>query len=167
MSYAQTDFLVRYRRMRGDAIFYPIGFGDNGLPTERFVERKYDIDKHSTTRHEFRRLCLEETIAFQGEDGQPLVISTTRPELLPACVALFCRTDDARYAHLIGGTVRVPIAGHDVPLLADDEVDPSFGTGLMMVCTFGDAEDVRRWRDNSLDTRAWCGPTHSTGTQPG
>ena len=61
MSYAQPDFIARYRRMRGDSVFYPIGFDDNGLPTERFVERKYDIDKRSTTRSEFRRLCLEET----------------------------------------------------------------------------------------------------------
>ena len=234
MSYAQPDFIVRYRRMRGDDIFYPIGFDDNGLPTERFVERKYGVDKQSTTRSEFRRLCLEETeqvaevyedlwrslglsvdwnvrystiddhcrrtaqlafvrllaagriyrasdpvfwdpsmgtalaqadletlerkawlndIAFSDADGQPLVISTTRPELLPACVALFCHASDDRYAHLVGRTATVPLFGHDVPVLADDEVDPSFGTGLMMVCTFGDAEDVRRWRNHRLDTR--------------
>ena len=238
MSYAQPDFLVRYRRMRGDDIFYPIGFDDNGLPTERFVERKYGIDKTSTTRSEFRRLCLEETaqvakvyeelwrslglsvdwsarystiddhcrrtaqlafvrllsagriyrasdpvfwdpsmgtalaqadletierkawlndIVFTGAEGQPLVISTTRLELLPACVALFCHTSDDRYVHLVGATATVPVAGHQVPILSDDEVDPAFGTGLMMVCTFGDADDVRRWRDNHLETRTVLG----------
>src|SRR6266581_1066167 len=61
MSYAQAEFVVRYRRMRGHSIFYPMGFDDNGLPTERFVERTYKINKHNVTRSEFRRICLEET----------------------------------------------------------------------------------------------------------
>ena len=234
MSYAQPDFIVRYRRMRGESIFYPIGFDDNGLPTERFVERRYGINKRSTTRSEFRRLCLDETeqaaqvyeelwralglsvdwrtrystiddhcrrtaqlafvrlldagriyragdpvfwdpamgtalaqadletverdawlhdISFTGANGQPLVISTTRPELLPACVALFCNAEDDRYRALIGTDADVPLAGRRVPVFADDEVDPAFGTGLMMVCTFGDAEDARRWREHRLELR--------------
>lgn len=234
MSYSQPDFIARYRRMRGDSVFYPIGFDDNGLPTERFVERKYGINKRTTTRSDFRRLCLEETeqvgqvyeelwralglsvdwrtrystidnhcrrtaqlafvrlleagriyragdpvfwdpvmatalaqadletlerdawlndISFSGPDGRLLVISTTRPELLPACVALFCNAEDARYQAVIGADAEVPLVGRRVPVLADDEVDPAFGTGLMMVCTFGDAEDVRRWRDRGLDLR--------------
>src|SRR6266705_801015 len=61
MSYAQAEFVVRYRRMRGHSIFYPMGFDANGLPTERFVERTYKINKHNVTRSEFRRICLEET----------------------------------------------------------------------------------------------------------
>lgn len=235
MSYAQPDFIARYRRMCGDAVFYPIGFDDNGLPTERFVERKYGIDKRTTTRSAFRRRCLDETaevakvyeelwralglsvdwttrystiddhcrrtaqlafvrlleagriyragdpvfwdpvmatalaqadletierdewlhdVAFAGADGRALVISTTRPELLPACVALFCHSADERYRAVIGTQAQVPLFGHHVPLLADDDVDPAYGTGLMMVCTFGDAEDVRRWRDHGLGLRA-------------
>ena len=61
MSYAQAEFVVRYRRMRGYSIYYPMGFDDNGLPTERYVERTYKINKNNTTRSEFRRVCLEET----------------------------------------------------------------------------------------------------------
>src|SRR5688500_15683363 len=61
MSYAQAEFVVRYQRMRGKRIFYPMGFDDNGLPTERFVERKYGIDARNVGRAEFRQLCLDET----------------------------------------------------------------------------------------------------------
>jgi valyl-tRNA synthetase len=234
MSYAQAEFVVRYRRMRGYSIFYPMGFDDNGLPTERFVERTYKINKHNVTRTEFRRICLEETakgakvyeriwralglsvdwrlrystidphsrktaqqsfldlhrkgllyrtdepvlwdtadetalaqadldtlerksklldIAFAGEDGSDLIISTTRPELIPACVGLFYHPKDERYAQLRGHHARAPVFGQPVPILESEEVDPEFGTGLMMVCTFGDAEDVRKWREHKLETR--------------
>ncbi|HEX9562825.1 MAG TPA: valine--tRNA ligase [Gemmatimonadaceae bacterium] len=234
MSYAQAEFVVRYRRMRGYSIYYPMGFDDNGLPTERYVERTYRINKHNTTRSEFRRVCLEETakgaavyekvwralglsvdwrerystidshsrrtsqksfldlflkglvyradepvlwdtadetalaqadletlqrkskmydIVFEGTGGKPLVISTTRPELLPACVGLFHHPDDARYAELRGGRAKVPLFGHDVPILQSEDVDKEFGTGLMMTCTFGDGEDVNKWRAHHLDTR--------------
>ena len=61
MSYSQAEFIVRYQRMRGRNVFYPMGFDDNGLPTERFVEKKYGINKAHTTRSEFRELCLKET----------------------------------------------------------------------------------------------------------
>lgn len=239
MSYAQAEFIVRYHRMNGRKIFYPMGFDDNGLPTERFVEKTYGIDKQKTTRSEFRTLCLEETrkgaavyqqlwrdlglsvdwnlrystiddhcrrtsqksfldlhakgrlyratepvlwdtslgtalaqadldtlarkgrlfdIAFADADGNPLVISTTRPELIPACVALYCNPDDERYRHLVGGTAKVPLADREVPIEADEEVAVDYGTGLMMVCTFGDAEDVRRWKRDELDTRIVIGP---------
>lgn len=234
MSYAQAEFVVRYRRMRGHSIFYPMGFDDNGLPTERFVERTYKINKHNVTRSEFRRICLEETakgakvyeriwralglsvdwrlrystidphsrktaqksfldlhrkgllyrtdepvlwdtadetalaqadldtlerkgklldIAFASEDGSDLIISTTRPELIPACVGLFFHPKDERYARLRGTHAKAPIFGQPVPILESEEVDPEFGTGLMMVCTFGDAEDVRKWREHKLETR--------------
>ena len=61
MSYAQAEFIVRYKRMKGFNVYYPMGFDDNGLPTERFVEKKYEIDKSKITRPEFVKLCLEET----------------------------------------------------------------------------------------------------------
>src|SRR5215510_89798 len=61
MSYAQAEFIVRYQRMRGRNVFYPMGFDDNGLPTERFVEKKYGVNKRKTTRKEFRELCLQVT----------------------------------------------------------------------------------------------------------
>ncbi|HSW77408.1 MAG TPA: class I tRNA ligase family protein [Candidatus Chromulinivoraceae bacterium] len=61
MSYAQAEFIVRYKRMQGFNVYYPMGFDDNGLPTERFIEKKYGIDKSKITRPEFVKLCLEET----------------------------------------------------------------------------------------------------------
>lgn len=239
MSYAQAEFIVRYKRMQGYRVFYPMGFDDNGLPTERFVEKKYKIDKKTISRKEFRRLCLEETqrtaatyetlwrslglsvdwslrystidercqriaqwsfldlyrkgriyrsnepvlwdtrletslaqadletrerksilhnIRFGSPDGISLSISTTRPELLPACVALYCSSADVRYKHLIGTKVKVPLFNHSVPVLSDEEVDETFGTGLIMVCTFGDAEDVRRWKRDGLETRIGIRP---------
>jgi valyl-tRNA synthetase len=234
MSYAQAEFIVRYQRMRGRRVFYPMGFDDNGLPTERYVEQTYQLDKSSMSRSEFRKLCLEETtrgavayerlwrklgvsvdwrmrystidehcrrtsqrsflelladgrvyrsdepvfwdpgmetalaqadletitrksrlydVAFAAAGGEPLVISTTRPELIPACVALYHHPEDPRYAHLAGTTARVPVTGHEVPIRADEDVIPDFGTGLMMVCTFGDGMDVQRWKRDGLSLR--------------
>ena len=76
-----------------------------------------------------------------------------RPELLPACVALYAHPQDPRYQGIIGGRATVPIFGQQVPVRADDGVDPDLGTGLMMVCTFGDGEDVARWRRDGLELR--------------
>jgi valyl-tRNA synthetase len=234
MSYAQAEFIVRFWRMKGHSIFYPMGFDDNGLPTERYVEKTYGVNKNNTTRKAFRDLCIEETqkgavvyenmwrslglsvdwrlrystidphcrktaqlsfldlfnkglvyranepvlwdtadetslaqadldtlerkgklydIAFSGPDGSPLIISTTRPELIPGCVALFHAPGDERYAALKGEKARVPLFDYEVPILESAEVDAAFGTGLMMVCTFGDGEDVKKWREHKLDTR--------------
>jgi valyl-tRNA synthetase len=81
------------------------------------------------------------TIPFFTEDGE-LLIATTRPVYLPACVALGVHPGDERYRHLIGGKARVPVFGQEVPIIANDEVDPEFGTGAMMICTYGDKADV-------------------------
>jgi len=230
MSYSQPDFIVRYRRMRGERVFYPIGFDDNGLPTERYVEQAYGVRAADMPRAEFVRLCLAETrrtaaryedlwrrlglsvdwslrystidsrcqrtaqksfirlneagylrrasdpILWCPEDRTALAqadvedlertsrlyritfpqagaVATTRPELLPACVALYRHPADPRYAALDGATARVPLFGYQVPVLADESVDPGYGTGLMMVCTFGDAEDVLKWRRDGLPLR--------------
>jgi len=85
--------------------------------------------------------------------GQELTIATTRPELLPACVALYCHPADPRYADIVGTEATVPLFGYPVPVRTDESVDPEFGTGLMMVCTFGDAEDVLKWRRDGLPLR--------------
>ncbi|MGP8329747.1 MAG: valine--tRNA ligase [Methanosarcinaceae archaeon] len=82
-----------------------------------------------------------------------LEIATTRPELLAACVAVAINPDDKRYNKSIGGTVKVPLFGHEVPVISDNEVDPSFGTGAVMICTFGDKQDVRWWIEHSLPLR--------------
>jgi valyl-tRNA synthetase len=258
-SYTQTDIIARYQRMRGRRVFYPIGFDDNGLPTERRVQNHYgvrcdpsitdDADLEPSTlpfevpravsRPVFvelcRRLTLEDEKAFEelfrrlglsvdwslayttiGErarrisqrsflrlleeghvyrqeaptlwdvdfasavaqaeledretsgalhrlafrhvpSGAAIEIETTRPELLPACVALVAHPDDARYQHLFGEHARSPLFGVDVPILAHRLADPEKGTGIAMVCTFGDLTDVTWWRELSLPTRTVIG----------
>ncbi len=87
-----------------------------------------------------------------------LVIATTRPELLPACVALVAHPADERYRHLFGQTAITPLFGVSVPILAHHLADPGKGTGIAMVCTFGDTTDVTWWRDLGLPTRPVIGP---------
>ncbi len=222
-SYTQTDIIARYKRMSGFSVFYPFGFDDNGLATERFVEKKRDITAHSMKRSEFIELCLQETqeveeqfkqlwqqmglsvdwdlcystisdvarkisqesfirlykkgyvyrkhepalyctacrttvaqadlddlekpsvfndIAFKTEDGEQLIIGTTRPEFLPSCVALFYHPQDLRYQHLKGKQAVVPLFDFTVPILADESVVMEKGTGLVMCCSFGDKTDI-------------------------
>lgn len=238
MSYSQAEFIVRYKRMQGHNILYPMGFDDNGLPTERFVEKKYNIDKTKITKSEFVKLCLEETkkgaqtyknlwnglgisvdwsmtystispvavkvsqwsmvdlwqkgalyrkelpmlwcpfcqtalaqadledleeesymnyINFAGPEGD-LTIATTRPELIPAVVAIYVHPDDARFAGIIGKEVAVPLCNYSVKVHTSDAVDPEKGTGIMMVSTWGDQEDVEKWRTDNLETRSLFTP---------
>jgi len=233
MSYSQAEFVVRYKRMQGYNVFYPMGFDDNGLPTERFVEKKYKVNKGKIKRSDFIKLCLDETqigaktyeelwkalgisvdwslsystidhrsrktaqksfielvrdglivqkkdpiiwcytcntslsqtdieyqerdtflfdIKFSAESGQELIISTTRPELLAACVALYVNPEDTRFLDLVGKNAIIPIFNRKVPIRTHKDVDISFGTGLMMVCTWGDLEDVVKWREDQLET---------------
>lgn len=238
MSYSQAEFIVRYKRMQGHNILYPMGFDDNGLPTERFVEKKYKIDKSKITKSEFVKLCLEETqkgaqtyrrlwnslgisvdwnmtystispvavkvsqwsmvdlwkknalyrkelpmlwcpfcqtalaqadlddlkeesymnyISFAGPEGD-LTIATTRPELIPAVVAIYVHPDDARFAAIIGKEVQVPLCNYSVKIHTSTAVDPEKGTGIMMVSTWGDQEDVEKWRTDGLETRSLFTP---------
>lgn len=239
MSYAQAEFIVRYKRMQGFNVFYPMGFDDNGLPTERFVEKKYKIDKSKTTKKEFIDLCLKETekgietyrnlwnklgisvdwsktystiaplptkvsqwslidlykkgalyqqelpilwcpscgtaisqsdmedkekeskmnyINFPIQNGDSVVIATTRPELLPACVALYFNPEDERYKDLIGKKAIVPLFNSEITIKTSKEVDKEKGTGLMMVCTWGDQEDLEKWRTDNLETKSLLTP---------
>jgi valyl-tRNA synthetase len=261
-SFTHTDTVARFQRMRGKAVFYPMGWDDNGLPTERRVQNVYGVRcdpslpydprwqppvppvddaarKNPTPipRRNFVELCTRLTgedekafealwrrlglsvdwamtyttigekaraasqraflrnlargeaytaeaptlwdigfrtavaqaeledrdrpgayhkIRFHGPDG-PVYIETTRPELLPACVALVTHPDDERYAGLVGRTVRTPVFGVEVPVHAHPLADPGKGTGIAMVCTFGDLTDVTWWRDLALDTRVVIG----------
>ncbi|MDQ3702285.1 MAG: class I tRNA ligase family protein, partial [Chloroflexota bacterium] len=82
-----------------------------------------------------------------------LLIATTRPELLAACVAVFVHPTDARYRDVVGKTARTPIFDLEVPVLADPRADPEKGTGAVMCCTFGDVADVAWWRDHKLPLR--------------
>lgn len=230
-SYTQTDIIARYKRMTGHNVLYPFGFDDNGLPTERFVEKKHKTNVGKIGREKFIELCLQTTeetketfinlwktigisanfdktystiskdiqkisqesfvrlvqdgycyikeepalyctrcrttvaqaelddtehattfndLAFTSTDGQPLTIATTRPELLPSCVALLYHPDDKRYTHLKDQKAIVPIFGQEVPILQDDLVAMDKGTGLVMVCTFGDKNDIEWFKKHKL-----------------
>jgi valyl-tRNA synthetase len=252
-SYTHTDLIARYQRMRGKAVFYPMGWDDNGLPTERRVQYHYNVRCDPTrpydpaftpepgragepipvSRRNFIELCeqlttadekaFEELFRMLGlsvdwnhtyttigamarataqraflrnlargeaylaqaptlwdttfgtavaqaelEDReQPgamhrlrfgaYIVDTSRPELLPACVALVCHPDDERYRSAVGTTVRTPLFGVPVPVHAHRLADPEKGTGLVMVCTFGDLTDVTWWRDLALPARVVLG----------
>lgn len=234
-SYCQADIVARFQRMTGKNVFYPMGFDDNGLPTERLVEKTKKIRATDMSREQFIAECLsvseearaefralfksialsvdwaqeyhtisddsrrlsqlsfldlvnkghvyrklqpmlwdpvDQTAIAQAEvvdkelpstaneihfsvegTGETLLIMTTRPELLPACVALFFHPEDARYQHLKGKNALVPLFGFAVPILEDDTVEQEKGTGLMMCCTFGDEADIQKWQRHDLPTR--------------
>ncbi len=230
-SYTHADLVARYKRMQQYNVFYPMGFDDNGLPTERFVEKKNSTKAHLMKRSEFIDLCLREThdveklfenlwrsiglsidwtkvystisepvrrvsqysfidlykkglvyrrqepslycttcrtsvaqaeldsaevastfnnIIFTTESGDKLTIATTRPELLPACVAVFYHPDDSRYKHLDSMFAITPVFEKPVRIMADDKVDPAKGTGLVMCCTFGDQTDIAWYKTYKL-----------------
>src|SRR5204863_6909431 len=90
---------------------------------------------------------------FGRPGGSPIEIETTRPELVPACVALVAHPDDARYQSLFGTEVRSPLFGVPVPVVAHELADPEKGTGIAMICTFGDVTDVVWWRELHLPLR--------------
>ena len=97
-------------------------------------------------------------IAFKLEDGAELIVATTRPELLPSCVAMFYHPDDKRYQKLKGKQAIVPIFGNAVPIMADDTVDSEKGTGLVMCCAFGDKNDIYWIKKHSLPQTLSMGP---------
>lgn len=229
-SYSQQDFVVRYKRMRGYEIFYPFGTDDNGLATERLIEKLNKVTARKMDRQAFIALCLktleglrtdyvrdwkriaisadfslfystinshcqkisqrsfvqlyEQGRIYQKESptiwcpqcqsgfaqveledvemashfndivfkagGKDLVIATTRPEMLAACVAVLVHPGDKRYASLIGKFAKVPLYNHEVPIIADEKADPTKGTGVVMCCTFGDQTDVEWWYKHHL-----------------
>src|SRR6476661_7356760 len=256
-SYTHTDFVARYQRMRGRYVYYPMGWDDNGLPTERRVQNYFGVrcdpslhydptftppekpgkDQIPVSRRNFVELCMQLTeederafeklwrrvglsvdwsdvyrtisessrataqrmflhnlargeayaqeaptlwdvtfrtavaqaeledrerpgayhrIGFSSREGV-VYIETTRPELLPACVALVAHPDDERYQPLFGKTVRTPLFDVEVPVVAHRLAEPDKGSGIAMICTFGDLNDVIWWRELQLPTRAIVG----------
>jgi valyl-tRNA synthetase len=230
-SYSQQDFIVRYKRMQGFNVFYPFGTDDNGLPTERLIEKTKNVRAKDMPRTEFVKLCLDtlenelrpqyiadwKRIGMSCEwdlfyttinehcrrisqreflhlynmgrayrkdaptmwcpechtgisqvecvdqelssffcdivfkvGNENLIIATTRPELLPACVAVFYHPDDKRYQKLKGKMAKVPLFDFKVPILADPRADPEKGTGIVMCCTFGDQTDMEWQKAHNL-----------------
>ena len=257
-SYTHTDLIARYQRMTGKKVFYPIGWDDNGLPTERRVQNYFGVRCEPSlpfdanfappnepgekqipiSRKNFVELCEKLTledekvfeslfqnlglsidwnytyqtidkrartvsqraflrnlkrgeayqseaptlwdvtfktavaqaeledrerpgafhkIAFQKQNGQLVYIETTRPELLASCVALVANPDDDRYKELFGKTVVTPLFEVEVPVVAHHLADPEKGSGIAMICTFGDLTDVIWWREFNLPTRGLIG----------
>lgn len=233
-SYSQQDFIVRYHRMTGKNVFYPFGTDDNGLPTERMVEKLKNVKSSSMSRKDFIELCIKTLneikpafiqdwknigmscdfdttystidkhciktsqksfidlykkdlvysqeapsmwcvncqtaiaqaeledksqdslfnyIKFKLEDGKPILIGTTRPELLPACVAIFVNPSDKKNKNLIGKKAIVPIFNQEVSILADKSADPEKGTGILMICSYGDKYDVESIMRHKLQPR--------------
>ena len=230
-SYSQQDFIVRFKRMNGYNIFYPFGVDNNGIPTERLVEKMNKIRAKNMKREEFIEICLKtlqedllpkyisdwkkigmscdisifyatmdkhcqkisqrsfielyqngreyrkdaptmwcpechtgisqvecedkeldstfNDIVFKV-DGKDLVIATTRPELIPACVAIFHHPEDERYTEITGKTAKAPLFDFEVPIMPDIRADPEKGTGAVMCCTFGDQTDMEWQKAHDL-----------------
>ncbi len=222
-SYTQQDFVARFRRMKGFNVYYPFGTDDNGLPTERLVEKLKKVKSTRMERPDFVKLCREtikeikpdfvsdwirigmscdfstpystidphcvktsqksfidlhnkelvhrqaapsmwcvncqtaiaqaeledkdlssnfSDITFKTTEGKDITIATTRPELLPACVCIFVHPDDDRYKDLVGKKAIVPLFEQEVEIFADESADPEKGSGILMICSYGDRFDV-------------------------
>lgn len=229
-SYTQAEMIARFQRMQGKNVFYPFGFDDNGLPTERLVENTSGIKAKDMARSKFTQKCLKTTERYEKEfkelwkslgfsvdwnleyktisplaqrvsqksfidlvkkekayieespvlwcthcqtsiaqaeletkefessfnyipfsiEGEEVYVSTTRPELLYGCTALFINPNDERFIKYAGKKARVPLYDFSVPVLTDENVDIDKGTGIVMCCTFGDTVDLEWYKNYNL-----------------
>lgn len=133
----QLSFLRMYKKGDIYQSEHPVNFCTRCETAIAFAEVSYD----------------DRTTKLNYFDFDGVEIATTRPELLAACVAVAVHPDDDRYKSLFGKTLKVPLFGHDVKIIRDEAVDPSFGSGAVMICTFGDKQDVHWWKQHNLDLR--------------
>jgi valyl-tRNA synthetase len=143
------DWILEYRTMEQDYIrkiqlsfiqLYENGMIYLGQHPVNWCPRCETAIADAEVKH-LKRKGRIYTLGFNTSDGE-LLIETTRPEYLQACVAVGVHPEDYRYKHLIGEHATVSMTEAHVPIIADPEVDPGFGTGAMMICTYGDKADV-------------------------
>jgi len=142
----QKSFVRMYR---GDRIYksdHPVNWCPRCETAIAFAEVNYD--SRSTVLY---------YVIFKGGDAEAVQIATTRPELLGACVAIAVNPNDERHERLIGKKIRTPLYDEEVPVIGDEAVDPAFGTGAVMICTFGDKQDVRWWKKHNLPLKKVIG----------
>ncbi|MGA7470311.1 MAG: valine--tRNA ligase, partial [Halobacteriota archaeon] len=142
----QKSFVRMYR---GDRIYksdHPVNWCPRCETAIAFAEVNYD--SRSTVLY---------YVIFKGGDAESVQIATTRPELLGACVAIAVNPNDERHERLIGKRIRTPLYDEEVPVIGDEAVDPAFGTGAVMICTFGDKQDVRWWKKHNLPLKKVIG----------
>ncbi|WP_175266027.1 valine--tRNA ligase [Methanothrix thermoacetophila] len=137
----QRSFVQMYEKGMIYREDHPVNWCPRCATAIAFAEVEYDT--RTTTLNYMR---------FESDHGC-LEIATTRPELLPACVAVAVNPNDERHIGFVGKSVKVPLFDYEVPVLSDPAVDPSFGTGVVMICTFGDKQDVRWWVEHKLPLR--------------
>lgn len=152
------DWNLEYRTMNPDywrktqlsfVILYRKGYIYQGKHPINWCPRCVTAIADAEVEHESREGKLH-YINFRMTDGSKLPIATTRPELIPSCVAVAVHPSDERYAGYIGKTVTIPLFGREVPVIGDESVDPDFGTGAVMICTYGDKDDVKTVARNRL-----------------
>ncbi len=102
--------------------------------------------KLNTIKFYFTKEQTEQILKYHSigkdEKGTYIEIATTRPEMLPSCQIVAVHPNDERTSWLIDQTVKVPSTDKEVKIVEDDAVDPDFGTGIVMICTVGDKEDL-------------------------
>jgi len=148
----QISFIKMYNKGLIYRDEHPVNYCPRCGTAIAFAEVEYTPRESSLNFIKFE-VEIEKPVDFCEEPKVSVIIATTRPELLPACVAVAVNPDDDRNNYLIGKKVKVPLFGHSVRVIGDNDVDPKFGTGVVMICTFGDKDDVKWWKKHSLDLR--------------